>query len=78
MTITLVCGVILSLCPSEKNTQMDGTIIISENFSVNKLAYRKYTNIEIVLSGFLILFSDFTFCSHGFHLIKLKIIPHDF
>ena len=49
-------------------------VLVRENISVNKRAYRKST-IEILLRRFLCAFLfNFTYGFHGFHLKKLKII----
>ena len=53
-------------------------VLVRENTSVNKRAYRKKT-IENVLRGFLfVFFFKFYIGFHGFHLKKLKLIQHDF
>ena len=50
----------------------ESIVLVRENISVNKRAYRKEA-IEIVLRGFSLLsFSNFTFGFHGFHLKKVE------
>jgi len=66
-----------SACPRKIPGYIMYTVLICENFSVNKRAYRKKVKLHLV--GFcLFSFLNFTFVFHAFHLKKLKIIPYDF